>query len=74
MSIFRPRPRPRHVATNQLDARVPDGDPRTAWERRRAEYRLVSPANRAKYTVIVVGTGLAGSGVAAALGELGLLT
>ena len=71
MSIFRPRPRPQHVATNQLDARVPDGDPRTAWERRRAEYRLVSPANRAKYTVIVVGTGLAGSGVAAALGELG---
>ncbi|MDO5093914.1 MAG: fumarate reductase/succinate dehydrogenase flavoprotein subunit [Propionibacteriaceae bacterium] len=54
-----------------LDAHVPDGDPRTAWARRQAEYRLVNPANRKKYTVIVVGTGLAGSGVAAALGELG---
>ncbi len=43
----------------------------TAWARRRAEYRLVSPANRGKLTVIVVGTGLAGAGVAAALGELG---
>lgn len=71
MNIFRPRPRPGHVTAKPLDARVPDGDPRTAWERRRAEYRLVSPANRPKYTVIVVGTGLAGSGVAAALGELG---
>ncbi len=58
-------------AAHNLDARVPDGDPSTAWERRKAEYRLVSPANRKKYTVIVVGTGLAGSGVAAALGELG---
>lgn len=60
---------PRHAAG--LDARVPDGDPLTAWARRRAAYRLVSPANRGKLTVIVVGTGLAGAGVAAALGELG---
>lgn len=57
--------------TPNLDARVPEGDPLTAWERRRAQYRLVNPANRKKMTVIVVGTGLAGSGVAAALGELG---
>ena len=54
-----------------LDAHVPVGDPMTAWDRRRAEYKLVNPANRKKMTVIVVGTGLAGSGVAAALGELG---
>ena len=54
-----------------LDAHVPAGDPMTAWDRRRAEYKLVNPANRKKMTVIVVGTGLAGSGVAAALGELG---
>ena len=59
------------LATGMLDPHVPDGDPRTAWERRKAEYKLVSPANRKKYTVIVIGTGLAGSGVAAALGELG---
>lgn len=57
--------------TPPLDAHVPPGDPLTAWDRRRAAYRLVSPANRKNLTVIVVGTGLAGSGVAAALGELG---
>ena len=66
------RPRPvEMLATGMLDPHLPDGDPRTAWERRKAEYKLVSPANRKKYTVIVIGTGLAGSGVAAVLGELG---
>ena len=66
------RPRPvEMLATGMLDPHLPEGDPRTAWERRKAEYKLVSPANRKKYTVIVIGTGLAGSGVAAALGELG---
>ncbi len=66
------RPRPvEMLATGMLDPHLPDGDPRTSWERRKAEYKLVSPANRKKYTVIVIGTGLAGSGVAAALGELG---
>lgn len=55
----------------ELDARVPSGDPHTAWERRKADYRLVSPANRRQYTVIVVGTGLTGAATAAALGELG---
>lgn len=66
------RPRPvEMLATGMLDPHLPDGDPRTAWERRKAEYKLVNPANRKKYTVIVIGTGLAGSGVAAALGELG---
>ncbi|BBY97708.1 succinate dehydrogenase [Mycolicibacterium fallax] len=54
-----------------LDGGVPDGDPATAWERRLLDYRLVSPLNRSKFTVIVVGTGLAGAGCAAALGELG---
>ena len=54
-----------------LDGQVPDGDPRTAWERRRLGYKLVNPANRRKFRVIVVGTGLARAGAAAALGELG---
>lgn len=54
-----------------LSGGVPEGDPATAWERRLLDYRLVSPLNRRKFTVIVVGTGLAGSGCAAALGELG---
>ncbi|ODR27647.1 fumarate reductase/succinate dehydrogenase flavoprotein subunit [Mycolicibacterium porcinum] len=50
---------------------VPDGDPAQAWQQRCLDYRLVSPLNRRKFTVIVVGTGLAGAGCAAALGELG---
>ncbi len=54
-----------------LDGRAPAGDPVTAWDRRRAEYKHVSPLNSKKFTVVVVGTGLAGSGAAAALGELG---
>ena len=54
-----------------LDGRVPAGDPASAWARRRAEYKLVSPLNRRKFRIAVVGTGLAGSGAAAALAELG---
>ncbi|MFE3190177.1 fumarate reductase/succinate dehydrogenase flavoprotein subunit [Nocardia sp. NPDC059240] len=50
---------------------VPEGDPARAWQQRCLDYRLVSPLNRRKFTVIVVGTGLAGAGCAAALGELG---
>ena len=59
------------VSDRLLDAHVPAGDPLGAWDRRRAEYRLVNPANRRHLKVIVVGTGLAGAGAAAALGELG---
>lgn len=58
-----------HAGT--IDSRVPTGDPSTAWARRRDEYKLVSPLNRRKFKIIVVGTGLAGAGCAAALGELG---
>ena len=58
-------------ASEPLDGHVPDGDPATAWARRKLEYNLVSPLNRRKFRVIVVGTGLAGAGCAAALGELG---
>ena len=54
-----------------LRSGAPDGDPATAWARRRDDYRLVGPLNRHKFSVIVVGTGLAGAGTAAALGELG---
>lgn len=52
-----------------LDATsVPPAD---VWADRKLHYRLVSPLNRRKFRVIVVGTGLAGAGCAAALGELG---
>lgn len=54
-----------------ISGNIPDGDPATAWERRRNHYKLVSPLNRRKFKIIVVGTGLAAAGCAAALGELG---
>jgi succinate dehydrogenase / fumarate reductase, flavoprotein subunit len=55
----------------KLDARVPGGPLAEKWDRYRFEMKLVSPANRRKFTVIVVGTGLAGGAAAASLGELG---
>jgi len=55
----------------KLESKVPSGSVESAWDRHRFESKLVNPANRRKYTVIVVGTGLAGASAAAALGELG---
>ena len=54
-----------------LDARVPAGSLDQKWTRCRAELGLVAPANRRKYTILVIGTGLAGASAAASLGELG---
>jgi succinate dehydrogenase / fumarate reductase flavoprotein subunit len=54
-----------------LDAKAPTGPIEQRWDKHRFDTKLVSPANRRKYTVIVVGSGLAGGGAAAALGELG---
>ncbi len=54
-----------------LDSRLPTGDLATAWERTRFDLKLVNPANKRKYKVIVVGSGLAGASAAATLGELG---
>ncbi|MDC3979550.1 fumarate reductase/succinate dehydrogenase flavoprotein subunit [Polyangium jinanense] len=54
-----------------LDGKIPGGPLPQKWERRKLEYALVSPANRRKYRVLVVGTGLAGASCAATLGELG---
>ena len=54
-----------------LESRIPPGPIEQKWERRRFEMKLVSPANRPKYSVIVVGTGLAGGAAAASLAELG---
>jgi succinate dehydrogenase / fumarate reductase flavoprotein subunit len=55
----------------QLDARIPSGPIEQKWERRQFEMKLVNPANKRRYHVIVVGTGLAGASAAATLGELG---
>ncbi|MFI5249125.1 MAG: fumarate reductase/succinate dehydrogenase flavoprotein subunit [Gemmatimonadales bacterium] len=54
-----------------VNARVPSGPLETKWERHKFDMKLVSPANKRKYTVIVVGTGLAGASAAATLSELG---
>jgi succinate dehydrogenase flavoprotein subunit len=55
----------------KLDARVPGGPIAGKWDRHKFEMKLVNPANKRKYTIIVVGTGLAGASAAASLGELG---
>ncbi len=55
----------------KLDARIPDGPVEKKWERQIADLRLVNPANRRKFQVIVVGTGLAGASAAATLAEQG---
>ncbi|NTW65500.1 MAG: FAD-binding protein, partial [Nitrospirae bacterium] len=54
-----------------LDGKIPTGPLHEKWDRRKQEMKLVSPANKRKYRIIVVGTGLAGSSAAATLGELG---
>ncbi len=55
----------------ELNAKIPSGPIETRWQRHRFEMKLVNPANKRKYDVIVVGSGLAGAAVAATLGELG---
>jgi succinate dehydrogenase / fumarate reductase flavoprotein subunit len=54
-----------------LDSKVPGGPLAEKWDRHRFESKLVNPANRRRYTVIIVGTGLAGASAASSLGELG---
>ena len=55
----------------KLDSRVPSGPLADKWQNLLDEIKLVSPANKRKHTIIVVGTGLAGGSAAASLGELG---
>ena len=55
----------------QLDAKIPVGPLETKWDRHRSEVKLVNPANKRKFDIIVVGTGLAGASAAASLAELG---
>src|SRR6187401_3102725 len=55
----------------QLNAKLPSGPIETAWDRRKFEMKLVNPANKRKYSVIVVGSGLAGGATSATLAELG---
>ena len=55
----------------RLDSKTPHGPIENRWDKAKFDYKLVNPANKRKYTVIVVGTGLAGGSAAASLGELG---
>src|SRR2546421_6416752 len=55
----------------ELNAKCPTGPIETRWEQHRFNLKLVNPANKRKYNIIVVGTGLAGASAAASLAELG---
>jgi len=55
----------------QLNANIPSGPIEQKWDRQRFENKLVSPANKHKHNIIVVGSGLAGASAAASLAELG---
>src|SRR6202790_922930 len=55
----------------QLNSKLPSGPIETAWDRRKFEMKLVNPANKRKYSIIVVGSGLAGGAASATLAELG---
>ncbi|MGC1676454.1 MAG: fumarate reductase/succinate dehydrogenase flavoprotein subunit [Candidatus Binataceae bacterium] len=54
-----------------LEAKIPSGPIEQAWDTCKFEMKLVNPANRRKYTIIVVGSGLAGAAAAASLGQQG---
>ncbi len=54
-----------------LDAKIPDGPLKEKWDRHRFTSKLVNPANRRQFTIIVVGTGLAGASASATLAEKG---
>ena len=55
--------------TLQLDAKVPAGPIEDKWENHKFSVRLVNPANKRKFKILIVGTGLAGASAAASLAE-----
>lgn len=55
----------------KLDSKIPEGPLAEKWSKHKFNIKLVNPANKRKYDIIVVGTGLAGASAAASLGELG---
>lgn len=55
----------------KLDSKIPDGPLAEKWYKHKFNLKLVNPANKRKYDIIVVGTGLAGASAAASLAELG---
>ena len=59
------------VVEDDLKAGIPDGSIQEKWDKHRFNMKLVNPANRRKFNIIVVGSGLAGGSAAASLGEMG---
>jgi succinate dehydrogenase / fumarate reductase flavoprotein subunit len=59
------------VVESRLNTRVPEGPIAEKWTRSKDQFKLVAPNNRRKYTIIVVGSGLAGASAAASLAEQG---
>jgi len=59
------------ASSPHLNSRIPDGPMESKWTNHKSTVRLVSPANKRRLDVIVVGTGLAGASAAASLSELG---
>ena len=55
----------------ELNSKIPAGPLEKKWDKAKFDYKLVNPANKRKYTVLVVGSGLAGASAAATLSELG---
>lgn len=55
----------------KLDSQIPSGELADKWNKHKFDMKLVSPANRRKHEVLIVGTGLAGASAAATLGEAG---
>jgi succinate dehydrogenase / fumarate reductase, flavoprotein subunit len=55
----------------KLDPKIPSGSIESRWQQRKFQLRLVNPANKRRFHIIVVGSGLAGASAAATLGELG---
>ena len=59
------------MTETKLQSKIPSGPLSEKWTRHKAEIKVVSPANKRKLDIIVVGTGLGGASAAASLGELG---
>src|SRR5262244_3914480 len=55
----------------ELNSKIPSGPIEQRWDRHRFELKLVNPANKRKYNIIVVGSGLAGASASASMAELG---
>ncbi len=55
----------------KLESKIPEGPLQEKWDNHKNNMKLVAPNNRRKYTILVIGTGLAGASAAASLGEMG---